>query len=288
MFFQNRNLSALFMENDINRLTLRIHVARIQTLDTTWNTELFNTPFRVIPYSRLYLPVEGEGEILLNDVRCRLTPGKLVLVPPYSRINVSCPRSLTKYWCHFNAFRMDTEFDYFSMFGRCLEKEIGDLPFYSRLFGMITARCSVEDALLAPVELLKTHAALNLLLAFFLEEKPDRMAKDLNRLVMLLNHIEKNLHTRLDCPSLAAVCGLNPTYLTNLFKTQMGLPLIQYVSRRKLSKAAEYLVNSGYSMCEIAEKIGVGSVELFSRKFKSAYGVSPLEWRKSAERNRKA
>lgn len=69
------------MENDINRLTLRIHVARIQTLDTSWNTELFNTPFRVIPYSRLYLPVEGEGEILLNDVRCRLTPGKLVLVP---------------------------------------------------------------------------------------------------------------------------------------------------------------------------------------------------------------
>lgn len=48
------------MENDINRLTLRIHVARIQTLDTSWNTELFNTPFRVIPYSRLYLPVEGE------------------------------------------------------------------------------------------------------------------------------------------------------------------------------------------------------------------------------------
>ena len=274
-----------FMKNSINRLTLHIHVARLQTLDSNWNTELFRTPFRVIPYSRLYLPVEGEGEILLNNVRSRLTPGKLVLVPPYSRINVSCPNSLTKYWCHFNAFHMDTEFDYFSMFGRCLEKEIDDLPFYSKLFRIITAGYSVENALLAPVDLLKTHAALNLL-AFFLEAKPDRMAKDLDRLVSLLNHIEKNLHTRLDCPSLAAVCGLNPTYLTNLFKTQMGLPLIQYVSRRKLSKAAEYLVNSGYSMCEIAEKIGIGSVEHFSRKFKSAYGVSPLEWRRAAERNR--
>lgn len=275
------------MMNSLNRLTLRIHVARFQTLDRSWNTELFNYPFRVIPYSRIYLPAEGEGEIFLNNIRHLLVPGKIFLIPPYARLNVSCPNSLTKYWCHFNAFHMNTEFDYFSMFSRCLEKEVGDLPFYAKLFQIITTLYSMEDALLAPPDLLKAHAALNLLMSFFLTEKPDRVTRDLSRLINLLNFIEKNLNSRLDCTQLAAVCGLNPTYLTNLFKNQMGIPLIQYVSRRKLSQGAEYLVNSDYSMCEIAEKIGLGSIEVFSRKFKASYGVSPMEWRKAAEKNKK-
>ncbi len=273
------------MEYDESRLTLKIHVARFQQLDRTWNTECFRLPFRVIPYTRLYLPVKGSGEILLKNIRHKLEPGKLFLIPPFVRLHVSCPDTLQKFWCHFNAFRMDTGFDYFSLFDHCLERKIEDPPFYMKLFRFLTDSYAMEDALLPPCARLQTQAALELLLAPFLDEKPDRTEKNLDRLVSLLSFIEKNLDSRLDCSRLSAVCRLNPTYLTNLFKSLMGIPLIQYVSRRRLSKGAEYLTNSSYTISEIAEKIGFGSIELFSRKFKALYGVSPLEWRKGKDRD---
>ena len=272
------------MEWDESRLTLKIHVARLQKLDTSWNTECFKQPYRVIPYARLYLPVRGSGEIVLKNIRLRLIPGRLFLVPPFVRIHVCCSESLQKFWCHFNAFRMDTGLDYFSLFDHCLEREVEDPPFYEKLFRLLTDSCALEDARLAPGDRLRTRAALNLLLAPFLDEKPDRTGKNLDRLVKLLNFIEKNLDSRLDGRRLAAVCALNPTYLTNLFKAQTGIPLMQYVSRRRLSKGAEYLVHSDYSLSEIAEKIGLGSLEQFSRNFKALYGVSPHEWRKDRDR----
>lgn len=71
------------MEWDESRLTLKIHVARLQKLDTSWNTECFKQPYRVIPYARLYLPVRGSGEIVLKNIRQRLIPGRLFLVPPF-------------------------------------------------------------------------------------------------------------------------------------------------------------------------------------------------------------
>ena len=145
------------MEWDESRLTLKIHVARLQKLDTSWNTECFKQPYRVIPYARLYLPVRGSGEIVLKNIRQRLIPGRLFLVPPFVRIHVCCSESLQKFWCHFNAFRMDTGLDYFSLFDHCLEREVEDPPFYEKLFRLLTDSCALEDARLAPGDRLRTR-----------------------------------------------------------------------------------------------------------------------------------
>jgi len=102
------------------------------------------------------------------------------------------------------------------------------------------------------------------------------MIAELNRLVEL---IEQRLSSDLDIASAARELGTTEHHLRRMFSSLAGLPLSEYVRRRRMSVAAAHVV-AGDDLLGIAVRFGYGSTEAFGRAFRSVHGASPSDVRR--------
>ena len=99
----------------------------------------------------------------------------------------------------------------------------------------------------------------------------------LNRLVDL---VEEHLDEDLDVVRLAAVLGTTEHHLRRMFSSLAGMPLSEYVRRRRMTVAAADVVTGAGDLLGIAVRHGYGSAEAFGRAFQSVHGVSPGQARR--------
>lgn len=78
----------------------------------------------------------------------------------------------------------------------------------------------------------------------------------------------------------AEVAGLSPNYFSALFKREMNISFISFLTTLRVERAMELLKNSGEYLYVVAEKSGFQNFEHFSRIFKQRTGKSPANWRK--------
>ena len=94
-----------------------------------------------------------------------------------------------------------------------------------------------------------------------------------------ISYMEKNFHRELPVEELAAVCKLNRSYFSKLFRESMGCPPQEFLIRLRLSKAADLLKGTAQPIGAIAVRCGYPNQLHFSRAFKKRYGLPPREWR---------
>ncbi|SHG50162.1 AraC-type DNA-binding protein [Salegentibacter echinorum] len=75
--------------------------------------------------------------------------------------------------------------------------------------------------------------------------------------------------------------GLNANKLQDGFQKVYGKSVNGYVKQERLDLASYLLLNTDKQMGEIVEIIGLNSKSYFSKIFREAYGVSPLQFRKT-------
>jgi AraC-like DNA-binding protein len=80
---------------------------------------------------------------------------------------------------------------------------------------------------------------------------------------------------------LGAKVGLARTTLTQRFTDLVGQPPIQYLTRWRLTVAAQRLRTEPASLSRIAADIGYESQAAFNRAFKREFGMPPAAWRKA-------
>jgi AraC family transcriptional regulator len=83
-------------------------------------------------------------------------------------------------------------------------------------------------------------------------------------------------------PELAARCGLSERYFAKLFREQTGCTVVQYIQSSQIAKAKAYLLETDLPLKEIAFRLGFSTPSNFSAAFRSATGVTPGEFRKTA------
>ncbi len=76
---------------------------------------------------------------------------------------------------------------------------------------------------------------------------------------------------------LAAQAGVEASSICRLFQRYQGTSPYQYLLRRKMNLAAEFLVESGELVKEAALRVGFADPYHFSRCFKSVHGVAPSD-----------
>jgi len=68
---------------------------------------------------------------------------------------------------------------------------------------------------------------------------------------------------------------INQTYLRKMFKEEMGMTLLEFISKYRMHMAKQLILTTDYSLTQIAEKVGYNDVSYFSKCFKRYYQVSP-------------
>lgn len=91
--------------------------------------------------------------------------------------------------------------------------------------------------------------------------------------------IDADLSADLSLNTLAQALNTNASYLSTLFKREMGKTLTEYVTQKRMEKAAVYLKNTNLQIQAIAQQCGIWDVNYFARLFKRAYQKTPKEYR---------
>jgi len=94
----------------------------------------------------------------------------------------------------------------------------------------------------------------------------------------LLQYIEENYAENIGLNELADMVGLNPTYLSILFKEEVGVSFVKYMTELRVEKAKE-LLDAGYRVGEVSDMVGYSNYRYFCDIFKKHEGKTPNEYR---------
>lgn len=89
----------------------------------------------------------------------------------------------------------------------------------------------------------------------------------------------------LDLTQVAADIGCNPSYLSRTMKQELGISFKDYLTMLRIRQAKNLMRDRGFSLNQIAEKVGYSNQHYFSAAFKNCQGVSPSEYRRGLERS---
>ncbi|MFE5809004.1 helix-turn-helix domain-containing protein [Streptomyces sp. NPDC056491] len=103
----------------------------------------------------------------------------------------------------------------------------------------------------------------------------------LERLNQTLEYIERHLDRQVDGAELARIAATSEYHLRRMFSALAGMPLSEYVRRRRLTLAGAEVLAGQESLLEIAVRYGYGSGEAFARAFRAMHGVGPGEARRT-------
>nr|MDE6004751.1 AraC family transcriptional regulator [Oscillospiraceae bacterium] len=93
------------------------------------------------------------------------------------------------------------------------------------------------------------------------------------------DYINENLNCNLSIKTLAKLVGLNPSYLSRLFKQETGGSIKQFVVLARIRQAEELLKDTDFSYYDISVRLGFSSQSAFIAVFKKITGVTPKKYR---------
>ena len=96
----------------------------------------------------------------------------------------------------------------------------------------------------------------------------------------VIGYVEAHYATIVSMQEIAEKLNYNTDYLYRVFKMEMGVSFVNYLTQLRMAHGAEMLVDTEWDIAMIAEKVGYGSGSYFSQKFREIYGETPMNWRK--------
>jgi YesN/AraC family two-component response regulator len=92
-------------------------------------------------------------------------------------------------------------------------------------------------------------------------------------------YIEEHHSEELSLSQVAQAVHTSVFYFCKLFRKVTGVTFTEFVSRTRVEKAKNLLLNPNLRVSEIAFEVGFQSLTHFNRVFKKIVGESPTEYR---------
>lgn len=112
-------------------------------------------------------------------------------------------------------------------------------------------------------------------------------AKKVRQITPAINYIDANYDKSITLADIARASHLSVSRLAHVFKEQMGITLIDYLTSVRIERAKQLLLATEQSCTEICFQIGYNNQSYFTRTFKEVVGVPPLRFRARNRRREK-
>ncbi|MGC4796883.1 Right origin-binding protein [Micromonospora saelicesensis] len=103
----------------------------------------------------------------------------------------------------------------------------------------------------------------------------------LDRLNEAMAYIERHLDQKIEVAELARIALTSEYHFRRLFSALAGMPLSEYIRRRRLTVAGADVLAGERTLLDVAVHYGYGSAEAFARAFHAVHGVGPGEARRT-------
>ena len=93
-----------------------------------------------------------------------------------------------------------------------------------------------------------------------------------------MEYIRNNYAQDINLKEVASEVGLSTSYFSKLFKEEVGMTYTDYLNKVRIEEG-KHLLDKGYSLANVAYKVGFNDQSYFSKVFKKVEQVSPGEWK---------
>ena len=98
-------------------------------------------------------------------------------------------------------------------------------------------------------------------------------------LIYLRSHYKEGI----SLTEIAEKAGMNPSYFSTLFKSELGVGFTEYLSSLRMEEAKRLMEHGSYRMKNIMEQCGFNHYSSFFTSLKKKYGVNPQQYRKEKQ-----
>jgi two-component system response regulator YesN len=109
-------------------------------------------------------------------------------------------------------------------------------------------------------------------------------AKKVRQITPAINFIDANYDKSITLSEIAKASHLSSSRLAHIFKDQMGITIIDYLTGVRIERAKQLLLATDQSCTEICFEVGYNNQSYFTRTFKDLVGMPPRQFRVSNRR----
>jgi two-component system response regulator YesN len=110
-------------------------------------------------------------------------------------------------------------------------------------------------------------------------------ARKVTQISGAINYIDANYDKAITLAEIARASHLSASRLAHVFREQMGMTLIDYVTNVRIERAKELLLSTEQSCTEICFEVGYNNQSYFTRTFKELVGMTPRQFRVQNKRS---
>lgn len=106
------------------------------------------------------------------------------------------------------------------------------------------------------------------------EKQEERVITNITR------YLQAHLSEEISLSVLSEEFHLSAQYISQLFKSEIGVNFLAYLTNIRMEKAKSLLVSTSLSIAEVAEQSGYGDYRVFTKVFRKNEGITPSQYRK--------
>ena len=104
---------------------------------------------------------------------------------------------------------------------------------------------------------------------------------------MIIDYTEEHYREDISISDLAKHCSINANYASQLFKHEMGITFVNFLTGLRIDHALWLLTNTDQTVFAIAAQVGYNDYFYFAKVFKKAMGCTPTAYRKGMDEGKK-
>ena len=95
----------------------------------------------------------------------------------------------------------------------------------------------------------------------------------------ITRYLQEHLAEEVSLGVLAEEFHLNPQYISQLFKSEIGVNFLTYFTNIRMEQAKKLLLTTSLPIAEVSEQSGYADYRVFTKVFKKSEGVTPSQYR---------
>ena len=151
-------------------------------------------------------------------------------------------------------------------------------------------RLQITDYILKPVNYEEFGGCIDTLKISLFErrvlETPEPEAQEGRTITSITRYLQEHMGEDVSLGVLSEEFHLNPQYISQLFKSEIGVGFLAYLTGIRMERAKKLLLTTDLPVAEVSEQCGYGDYRVFTKVFKKNENVTPSQYRRDFRENR--